>query len=329
VETPPEPLDETKRLRTLQSLRILDTLPEERFDRVTRLACRLFNVPIALVSLVDEHRQWFKSRQGLSASETDRDVSFCGHAILHEGTLVVTDSHRDQRFADNPLVAGDPGIRFYAGHPIHASDGARIGTLCVIDRKPRVLSEAETALLADLASMIDSEFSMLEQSTTDELTGLSNRRGLALIAKYILPLCRRAGLAATVIGIDLDNFKRVNDEHGHQAGDEVLRAFAKMLQKHLRQSDVVARIGGDEFALLCSKASPEQLALALKRLRDSFASSDLARRYPFLSWSAGLAEFDPQSAADIDSLLRDADTRMYGAKQLAKQTPHGPTNGTR
>jgi diguanylate cyclase (GGDEF)-like protein len=328
VEAPPEPLDETRRLRALQSLRILDTFPEERFDRVTRLACRLFNVPIALVSLVDEQRQWFKSRQGLDASETSREVSFCGHAIAHEGPMVVPDSHRDARFSDNPLVVGDPGIRFYAGHPIHTSDGSRVGTLCLIDRRPRALSEAEISLLADLASMVDSEFSMLEHATTDELTGLSNRRGLALIARYILALCRRTGLPATVVGIDLDNFKQINDAHGHEAGDEALRAFAKMLQKHLRVSDVVARLGGDEFALLCSKAAPEQVELSLKRLRDAFNSSDLARRHPSLSWSAGLAKFDPQSDADIDSLLRNADQKMYGAKRRDKHSSPAPKRGT-
>jgi len=112
VQQRPHPLDEIQRLRTLQGLNLLDTLPEERFDRFTRLAARLFDVPIALVSLVDRNRQWFKSREGLEASETSRDISFCGHAILREEPLVIPDALRDPRFADNPLVTSAPHIRF-------------------------------------------------------------------------------------------------------------------------------------------------------------------------------------------------------------------------
>lgn len=109
---PPTPIDETQRLRSLTTLCILDTLPEERFDRITRLACRAFGVPIALVSLVDRERQWFKSKQGLNACETPREVSFCGHAILQEGAFVVPDAFLDERFHDNPLVTGAPHVRF-------------------------------------------------------------------------------------------------------------------------------------------------------------------------------------------------------------------------
>jgi two-component system CheB/CheR fusion protein len=160
VEAPPALRDETRRLRALKTLCILDTIPEERFDRITRLACRAFNVPIALVSLVDHDRQWFKSKQGIDASETSRDISFCGHTIAQEGPLVVVDAQLDSRFADNPLVTGLPNIRFYAGQPVHGSDGSRIGTLCLIDRQPRMLMREDFELLADLAAMIDREFSI-------------------------------------------------------------------------------------------------------------------------------------------------------------------------
>lgn len=112
MQEPPVPLDETVRLMSLHSLRVLDSAPEERFDRVTRMAKRLFDVDICLVSLVDSGRQWFKSKQGLDACETSREVSFCGHAILHEQAFVVEDAHVDERFADNPLVTGDPSVRF-------------------------------------------------------------------------------------------------------------------------------------------------------------------------------------------------------------------------
>ncbi|MGM0578366.1 MAG: PAS domain S-box protein [Myxococcota bacterium] len=160
MQTPEIPADEAARLEALRELCVLDTPPEERFDRITRMAQRLFSVPIALVSLVDAERQWFKSRQGLDATETSREVSFCGHAILDDETFVVEDAAADPRFADNPLVTDEPRIRFYASRPLHAPGGQRVGTLCVIDRKPRDLSPEEWELLRDLAAMAERELRM-------------------------------------------------------------------------------------------------------------------------------------------------------------------------
>jgi diguanylate cyclase (GGDEF)-like protein len=319
VQTPPIPIDETCRLRELTTLCILDTLPEERFDRVTRLAARALGVPIALVSLVDRDRQWFKSRQGLDASETGRNISFCGHAILREGALVVPDALRDARFADNPLVTGEPHIRFYAGHPIHGPDGSRVGTLCVIDRQPKHFTEEDNAVLADLAGMIDRELALIDNATSDVLTSLANRRGFAQVAVHVLSLCRRNRIPAVVVGIDLDNFKSVNDASGHSAGDSVLREFGRLLVENFRQSDVVARLGGDEFAVLCSCTTGEHVEGALARLRRDFAASGMATQHPQLSWSVGVAEFDPASDATIEDLLQASDTRMYDAKADGKR----------
>lgn len=157
MKTPPFPEDEPERLEALRGLDILDTPPEPRFDRVTRLAQQLFQVPIALVSLVDADRQWFKSQQGLGATETPRDISFCGHAILGDAIFVVPNTLEDDRFADNPLVCGVPDIRFYAGAPLHSSSGHRVGTLCIIDRQPRSFSEEGLKGLRDLADCVEAE----------------------------------------------------------------------------------------------------------------------------------------------------------------------------
>ena len=138
---PATPLEEVRRLAALRAAGLLDTPPEERFDRVTRLAQRLFGVPIALISLADEDRQWFKSRQCLDVEETPRAFSFCAHAIDADDVFEVQDAGADARFVDNPLVTGDTNIRFYAGCPIAGPDGSRLGTLCVIDRRPRHLTE--------------------------------------------------------------------------------------------------------------------------------------------------------------------------------------------
>lgn len=150
MEKPKAPADEAQRLDALRRLKILDTAPEERFDRLTRLAQSLLGVPIALVSLVDADRQWFKSRQGLDAAQTPRDISFCGHAILGREPFIIPDASKDPRFADNPLVASAPDIRFYAGVPLLLSSGEAMGTLCVIDRVPRGLDARQTQDLRDL-----------------------------------------------------------------------------------------------------------------------------------------------------------------------------------
>lgn len=151
---------EAERLAALQSYAILDTLPEERFDRLTRLVSRELNVPISAVSLVDSHRQWFKSAVGLDATETPRDIAFCDHAIRSDDVLVVEDATLDTRFLCNPLVTCAPNIRFYAGAPLTTEAGFRLGTLCAIDSQPRKLSERERLLLQDLASIAVDELEL-------------------------------------------------------------------------------------------------------------------------------------------------------------------------
>jgi len=153
----PLPTDDARRLQALREMLILDTPPEERFDRVARFAAEEFDMPIVLVSLVDEKRQWFKARVGLATCQTDRDSSFCGHAILEPQIMVVEDALRDERFHDNPLVVGDPHIRFYAGAPLQLPGGAVVGTLCLIDRQPRQLDDMDLAILGSLRELVVSE----------------------------------------------------------------------------------------------------------------------------------------------------------------------------
>lgn len=150
----PTPDNEGQRLRTLQLFRILDSATDRTLDGLTRLAATICDVPIALVSLVDESRQWFLSRVGLDAAETPRDQAFCAHAIMDSDLMVVEDAQQDERFADNPLVVGAPRIRFYAGAPLEVSPGLRLGTLCVIDRKPRRLTSDQQEALQILRAAV-------------------------------------------------------------------------------------------------------------------------------------------------------------------------------
>lgn len=236
--------DEQVRLETLRSLSILDTPPEERFDRLTRMAKRLFGVPIALVSLVDQNRQWFKSCVGLELSETSRDISFCGHAILGNEIFIIPNAIEDTRFADNPLVMDEPHIRFYAGCPLTAPDGSKLGTLCIIDQQPRSFGNEDLDVLKDLASMVERELAAVQLATLDELTNISNRRGFMLLAQHSLKTCARQKIPAALVFLDLDKFKPINDKFGHAEGDRALITFASQMKSIFRDSDVFARVGG-------------------------------------------------------------------------------------
>lgn len=313
MRAPEKPEDESTRLAELRSLSLLDSDPEERFDRVTRLAQRLFDVPIALVSLIDEDRQWFKSRQGLEVAETTRDISFCGHAILGDDVMHVPDATADARFADNPLVTDDPSIRFYAGCPIVGPGGSKLGTLCIIGREPRLLSESDELSLRDLAEMVEREIAALHLAASDELTGLSNRRGFELLATKVLGVCRRGGVGASLLYLDLAGFKAINDEHGHSEGDRALEEFARILEHTFRASDVIARLGGDEFTVLLTGAiDPGD---ACHRLRDALAERNRTSDSFALEASIGIASFDPARYDTLADLVARADDAMYADKR--------------
>ena len=317
--SPTTPADETGRLAALRALQILDTEPEERFDRITRLAERLFGTSIATVSLIDSDRQWFKSAQGTTGDEDPRDVSFCAHAILEPGTMVVEDATRDERFADNPLVVGDPNIRFYAGHPVAAPGGERLGTLCVIDDKPRQAGEFDAEALRELALMVEAEIASLSLAIGDELTGLSNRRGFEMLGERLLNAARRLQLPVAVVYADLDSMKPINDRHGHDAGDRALIETAGLLESTLRDSDLIARLGGDEFCAILVGAEAASAATALGRVEEALARRNAATAEPFeLSLSLGIAESLPGEETQLWNLVGVADKQMLAAKQANK-----------
>jgi GAF domain-containing protein len=158
----PHPPNESERIEALESLGLLDTPPDERFDRITRTAQRLFGVETALVSLVDRDRQWFKSSVGMREPETPRAISFCAHAIRKDEILVIPDATQDDRVATNSNVVGEPHIRFYAGRPLHGPDGHLVGTLCVLDPEPREFTDEDRAALSDLAALVERELEAVE-----------------------------------------------------------------------------------------------------------------------------------------------------------------------
>ena len=188
------PRDEAERLAAVRRFRILDTPPDGAFDRITRLAARAFDVPIAIVSIVDHDRIWFKSRHGLEVEQVDREPGLCASAILHDRPWIVADAKLDPRALTNPLVRGELGLRFYAGVPLRTSDGHNLGTLCVIDTKPRKATEEELATLEDLAGIVVDELEVrlaargeaerLNQARADFIVTASHELRTPLAAVY-------------------------------------------------------------------------------------------------------------------------------------------------
>jgi len=333
MRPPAIPIYETERLAALKALSVLDTPAEERFDRITRLATRIFGAPIALVSLVDDKRQWFKSAQGFPLDETDREISFCGHAINGEGAFVVSDAAADERFHDNPLVTGETHIRFYSGYPLRSVSGANLGTLCVMDRAPREFSLGDLKALEDLAALVEAELhrqqlSAVQQQLLRELNEAERRASLDCMTRlwnrgYMLRLlecemsaaCESGGSVQAAM-IDVDNFKLVNNTHGHPVGDEVLREVAARLRRNLRPADTLGRYGGEEFLLVMTGCDKHAALTVAERVLRTVSSEPVASKAGALSItvSLGLSSSLPQSRSALAALIESADRALYEAK---------------
>ena len=328
--------DETARVATLHKLAILDTLPEQSFDDITLLAAQICAAPIALVSLVDTARQWFKSRHGLDAVETPRDIAFCSHAILKPDQIfVVPDATQDPRFAHNPLVTGDPSIRFYAGAPLVMPDGHALGTLCVIDRQWREITEAQKAALAALGRQVVAQLilrealkeldlyrgtlevdraRLAEESVTDALTGLMNRRGFVRSLEIEVSRAGRHAQPVSLLFLDVDDFKSFNDAYGHPAGDVALRSVADILRNNVRDYDILARPGGEEFAVIAPNTDEVAAVLLAERFRQAIESAQWPSRV--VTVSIGISCSRDQVAAD--RLIDVADRALYQAKAAGR-----------
>lgn len=320
MQAPATPANEVERLHVLRALAILDTQAEERFDRLTRIATRMFNVPISLVTLVDSNRQWFKSCMGLQVKETPRDISFCGHAILGNDAFVINDASKDPRFSDNPMVTGVPHIRFYAGQPIRTTHGFKIGTLCLIDSQPREFPASDVEDLTDLACMVENELAAIELATMDELTDINNRRGFTMLTEKYLNYFTRHHVFASLVFLDLNGFKLINDTYGHDEGDRALQTFGKALKQVGRTSDIFARLGGDEFVVLLANTRQHEAHIYIQRLVTHLDTLRQQQRQPYkISFAQGIVEFDPQLPKSVEQLLLEGDALMYQLKKLTQK----------
>lgn len=310
---------ESDRLTSLERYDILDTPPEEAFDRITRLTRNVFDVPMSTISLIDGHRQWFKSRQGFDACETGRDAALCNYTIRKTVPLIIRDTLADPLYSENPSVIGEPHVRFYAGAPLRVAGGHAIGTLCAFDSVPRDFSQAQVAMLQDLASVVLSELELRTLLMQDSLTGALSRRALRDEAIRASTLAMRHGHSLSLVMFDLDHFKSINDNNGHHVGDDVLATCVRTVQGLLRKADSVGRVGGEEFAILLPHTNREDALLVAEKVREGVAGIVIQGAYGQIPISAsfGIATLE-RAACDIDELLRRADAAMYEAKQTGR-----------
>lgn len=330
----PDLPDEAARLAELAALRGAYRPGEARFDRIVRVACQALGTPMGLITMLTEDRNWFLASQGIEGRSAERRASFCGHVIAGDEPMIIPDARADQRFHDNPHVLGWPKVRHYAGRAIRGPTGKRVGVICVIDDEPREMGAAERRTLDDLGHWVETEirlaalsdaqqdllrrFDQLErQALVDPLTGAWNRRGLKDVleresADDSSPL--------SVLAIDVDRFKTINDQHGHAIGDSVLREIAIRARGALRATDAFGRWGGDEFVAVladCPAVAAQELA---DRLRLAIAGEPVRRgsRSVPVSVSIGVASVPRGRVRDVSELIAAADLAMYAAKQAGR-----------
>ena len=313
----PIPADEDLRLRDLERHAAIGLASDPHFERLVELAASLFGTPIVAISLVDADRQWFLASRGLGGvCETPRSSAFCAHAIAGEGVMVVPDACLDARFSANPLVVGEPGIRFYAGAPLHSPNGHNLGTLCVIDLQPRPpLTATQQQQLQWLADLVMRELELRRLTLHCPVTGLAIRRAFLAIGEREWQRARSDHLPLALLCFDIDDFRRINQRWGHRAGDRVLMDFADLVRGFKREQDYAGRLGDGEFGLLLVNSTPEQAMVVAEDLRNAtacmpgvYSHSDVK-----LHISGGLTALAPDDRS-FDDLLQRADRALQLAK---------------
>lgn len=328
---------EGARLAALRSYCVLDTGREARFDDLTCLAANICDAPVSLVSLVDVDRLFFKSSFGLDAREVPYPDFFCGHAIRQRELFVVPDATEDPRFAQHPLVSGPPRARFYAGAPLVTPQAHVLGTLCVVDFRPRGLHPKQAETLRILARQVMSQLELNLQAMRDPLTGLYNRRQLEESLHREILRSRRGEGTVGVMAIDIDHFKRINDTLGHDAGDAALRGVAQEVAGCVREEDTACRAGGEEFVIILPGATEAALRSRAEAVRQTIERARIpaCEGTVRLTVSIGLAAY-PSHGDTGGAILRAADAALYKAKSAgrnrvmmcAPNSAHEPVAGT-
>jgi diguanylate cyclase (GGDEF)-like protein len=273
---------------------------------------------------MDADRLWFKSQIGLGVPQLDRQIAFCAHAVMRpDELLVVEDLSRDPRFRENPLVTQAPHLRFYAGAPLVDRHGYALGTIAVVDKHPREFGELQRLLLHDLSTLVVNALETRHQSRllghlamTDHLTGLANRAYFERVLNSEMAHADRHDESFTVFYMDLNDFKKINDNFGHAAGDEVLCEVSRRIEKQLRAEDVLARFGGDEFGVLLRQTESDSTQVLTKRIIDAVRTPITLSTGDQVSVgiSIGMATHI-KTTGSLAELLAQADSNLYEAKR--------------
>lgn len=314
---------------------------EERFERITRLARRALNVPVAAVTLINSEKQWFKSVGGWNVVELPREQSLCFLTVQSGCVTVIEDTRLEPQTQDHPLVGRGPKFRFYAGVPLYDEQNTTIGTFCAFDVKPRNFSAADRQCLLDLGTLSQRELVTDQlrdahmalttklgvarrESMMDPLTRLWNRRGASVLLKAAFDECDREGAELAVALLDFDNFKRINDNYGHQIGDEVLRRVASRLVGAIRANDVTCRIGGDEFLLIMAGTGADAASRIAERARRQVTDTAIPTRQGNIpmSVSIGFTIRQPNETVSVDQLLERADQGLMHSKTGGRNRVH-------
>ncbi len=331
--------DDHLRSLEIERLGLVYSPAEDRFDRITRLAQAHFSAPIVLVSMIYKDIQWVKSLQGVYNLEEKRENAFCSYVVLQKAPLVVEDPIKDPRFSNNPLVLKEPGVRFYAGVPVRSPQGVVLGAICVIDHHPRSFSQQDLQELNDFAALVESEFyyrllsteqnlllkendELKRKSMLDSLTSTWNELAIVELLNREMALARRSLYALSVLVIDIDGFKSINKTYGQTAGDECLKQLAQQLKSVLRISDVVGRLGRDEFLAILPKAAEQEARFAVDRLvqRLQTSSVQLGENRIAISVAVGIStQYATEEHVSPEKLLASAEKMLCDVKLLTSQ----------
>ena len=322
-------LGEMQRLKDMRALDLLYTPAEERFDRITRLAARVLQSPMAMINFVAEESQWTKSSFGWAGSTIPREHSFCSQAIRDHHALVVTDATEDDRFVNNPFVTGKPGIRFYAGQPLHTGAGSEVGTLCVMDTLPRQLGHDELETLQDLAVIVERELARRGQGSfqdtlirnhdaqarrgsIDELTRTWNRAAVMELA-HLECAAASMGTPLSLLLIEIDNLGMVHENFGTTMSDIVLHEVSSWIRRSVRESDTCGRYGSGTF-LVMLRAGILDSKLVAERVRDAVERQAIPGLPMQVTVSIGVACARTRFPSPV-ALIAGADKALRQAKE--------------
>lgn len=310
--------DESGRIAALKQMDALTYSSETSFKQITGLLQLILDMEMVSINFITENKQILKARQGVDLKEMPRDVSFCNITIRTYDPLIIEDTLEDERMRDNPAVTGPPFLRSYIGAPLTTAEGFNLGAICAFDTKPRRFTMREVKMLTKCAKLTMNQLELRSQANQDSLTEVANRRSFVSGLEAEMARLRRKTGTASVAFLDIDFFKDVNDNFGHPTGDRVLHEFAKVIVGMSRQNDLVARLGGEEFAVLLPDTDLDAAQIWAERVREQVAKTrfdkDTALR---LTVSIGLAAVD-ETQTTSDAILQLADSALYDAKRQGR-----------